>query len=97
MKSVELDPKIPQTDEEIAAAGGAGLPHGAKKVTKLSQLPPDKVMIDLIKQAVALNAAALRPPRKRVARPMPTVPPDLARALKKSPRAAATFAKAIRS
>ena len=72
---------------------GTGWPHGANKVTRLSQLPPDKVMIDLIKQAVALNAAALRPPRQRVARPMPSVPADLAAALKKNPRAAATFEK----
>ena len=32
MKSAELDPKLPQTDEEVVEAAGVGLPHGFRKV-----------------------------------------------------------------
>lgn len=67
-------------------------PASAGRASKLSDLPPDKVLIDLIKQAVALNEPLPnKPPRQRVARPMPDTPRDLEAALKKSPRAAKTF------
>jgi uncharacterized protein YdeI (YjbR/CyaY-like superfamily) len=57
-------------------------------------LPSDAVLLDLIQLAVALNEAgpAKKPARKKaVKRPPPTVPADLRAALKKHPKARATF------
>jgi uncharacterized protein YdeI (YjbR/CyaY-like superfamily) len=75
-------------------------PHGALagdgpragKFTDVSQLPPDAVLIDLIKQAAALNDQNVKVP-KATTKPRPAlkIPPDLAAALKKNTKAAAAF------
>jgi uncharacterized protein YdeI (YjbR/CyaY-like superfamily) len=73
-------------------AGKQSGPMGSGKLTDISQLPPDAVVIDLIKQAVALNELGVKAHRKpSVKRPPPKVPPDIAAALKKNANAAATF------
>lgn len=59
------------------------------KLTSVKDLPPDKVILDLIRQAVALNEQGVKPTVKPKA-PAKT-PPDLAAALKASDRAAAAF------
>jgi uncharacterized protein YdeI (YjbR/CyaY-like superfamily) len=69
---------------------GAGMGGGC--LSDVSQLPPDKIIIDLIKQAVELNEKGMKlPPRKVVKRPPLKTPPDLAAALKKNAKAAKTF------
>lgn len=67
------------------------------KLSALDDLPEDEVLIDLVRQAVALNEAAAAAPkaaRKSAARkasPRPKVPADLARALKQDTAARRTF------
>jgi uncharacterized protein YdeI (YjbR/CyaY-like superfamily) len=63
-----------------------------RKFTSLADLPPDREIIAAIRKAVALNAAGVKgPPRPRQARPAPKAPADLAAALRKNAKAAATF------
>jgi uncharacterized protein YdeI (YjbR/CyaY-like superfamily) len=62
------------------------------KVTEVSQLPPDKAVVDLVRQAAELNASGVkRPPVRRVARPLGKVPRALASALRRNPAAAKAF------
>lgn len=67
------------------------------KLTSLDDLPDDEVLIDLVRQAVALNEAAAAAPKAagtsaaRKASPRPKVPADLARALKQNAAARRTF------
>jgi hypothetical protein len=100
-KSKQLD------DPRDAVAGGSSSTMGMNKVTSLADLPGDDVIIDLIKQAVALNArggvkrsaprtggAAANATASRAKvkpRPAPKPPADLAAALKKNAKAATTF------
>jgi len=62
------------------------------RITKLSDLPPKKVIVGYIKKAMALNEAGAAVPRKpkRAAKEV-TTPDDLAAALKKNKKALATF------
>jgi uncharacterized protein YdeI (YjbR/CyaY-like superfamily) len=66
------------------------------KATKTSELPADQVLIDYMAEAFAINEQGAKLPRsmatKKKARP-PTVPPDLAAALKqkKHQKARETF------
>jgi uncharacterized protein YdeI (YjbR/CyaY-like superfamily) len=61
-----------------------------QKFTALSELPRDSTILSQIRQAIALNERGeKKPPHK--SRPVPRTPPDLAAALKKNSRAAATF------
>jgi uncharacterized protein YdeI (YjbR/CyaY-like superfamily) len=63
------------------------------RITVLSDLPADRTLLGYIKQAAALTtSAAPTRPRAKVAKPPPSLPRDLAAALKKSKKAAATFA-----
>jgi uncharacterized protein YdeI (YjbR/CyaY-like superfamily) len=65
---------------------------GAGKPSNISELPPDRDILDLIKQAVALNEKGVKLERPKPAkRPPPKAPPDLAAALKKNAKARATF------
>ncbi|HMB95942.1 MAG TPA: YdeI/OmpD-associated family protein [Tepidisphaeraceae bacterium] len=65
---------------------------GKSRLTKVSQLPPDKVMIDLIKQAVALNEQGVKPPPRKTKPKAPLkIPPDLTSALKKNAKAAKAY------
>jgi len=71
----------------------ASSPMAAGKYTDVSQLPPEEDMVELIRQAVELNERGVKlPQRRRTAdRPPPKTPADLAAALKRNARAAATF------
>lgn len=74
----------------------AGLPiaptMNAGKLTALKDLPPKKMVIDMIRQAVALNEAGVKPAKKDPKkRPEAKVPKDLAAALKSNARASRVF------
>ena len=68
------------------------------RLTSLDDLPDDAVLIDLVRQAVALNDAAAAAPKaaktgsgRRQIAPRPKVPADLKRALTTSAAARRTF------
>ena len=66
------------------------------RLTKLADLPPKKVFVDLIRQAVARNDDGVKTPKVRKPglprRAVPTAPPaDLVAALKKNAKAKRTF------
>ena len=64
------------------------------RITSLDDLPSDKVMIDLIKQAAELNDKGVKVPKKPAApRKDLVVPLDLTRALSKNKTAKAAFEK----
>jgi uncharacterized protein YdeI (YjbR/CyaY-like superfamily) len=64
----------------------------AEKVRSLADLPPDRVVVDHVRRAVALNEAGVKVPRpKRKPRPEAAVPPELAAALAKNRKARAAF------
>jgi uncharacterized protein YdeI (YjbR/CyaY-like superfamily) len=64
------------------------------RVTSLSDLPADKVIISLIQQAVELNEKGIKVKKKPAARNKDvTVPADLEKALSKNKTAKATFDK----
>jgi len=62
------------------------------KITSLSDLPPDKVLIGYIRQAIQLNEQGIKVPR--VSKPKTNriiIPPSLAAALKRNKKAQQTF------
>jgi uncharacterized protein YdeI (YjbR/CyaY-like superfamily) len=63
------------------------------KLTDVSELPPDDVLISYVCEAVALNEAGKKIPKPQKSRAPKeiVVPPDLRAALKKNKKAAATF------
>jgi len=64
------------------------------RITKLSDLPPKKVLAGYIKQAMKLNEEGVKDPARAKAakpRPAPPAPDDLLAALKKNKQAKATF------
>lgn len=63
------------------------------RMTSLSDLPPKKEMIALIRKAMALNELGVKTTgaRKAAPRPPPQVPADLAAALAKRPEARTAF------
>lgn len=61
------------------------------RITSVSDLPPEKVLIALVKRAAALNEAGVKAPRAAKAKPPVKVPPDLLAALKRDRKAQATF------
>lgn len=71
---------------ENAAMSGA-------KVSDISELPADKILLDYIRQAVALNEAGVKlPAKKKHARPKTVEVPDyFKKALKQNRKALATF------
>lgn len=72
--------------KDIDAAGWFG------RLTKPSDLPPQKTLVKYIKKAMALNDAGVAVPRKPKAPAQPAkVPSDLAVALKKNKKAQAVF------
>jgi uncharacterized protein YdeI (YjbR/CyaY-like superfamily) len=72
--------------------GNAAPFMNAAKLTDISQLPSDAAILNMIKQAVALNDAGIkRDLAPRVKKPSPRLPSDLAAALKKSARATAAY------
>jgi uncharacterized protein YdeI (YjbR/CyaY-like superfamily) len=62
------------------------------RITSLSDLPADRVMIGYVRKAARLNEEGVKVPRpvKQVKKDIP-MPPDLTAALKKNARARATF------
>lgn len=64
---------------------------GAVRASTVKELPADKVLIDLIQQAVALNEAGIKPEKKNDKAPAKE-PADFAAALKKSKQAAKCWA-----
>jgi uncharacterized protein YdeI (YjbR/CyaY-like superfamily) len=63
------------------------------RITRLADLPSTKMLTDYIKKAMQLNEDGVKAPRATPKRkPAPRVPDDLAAALKKNRKAAATFA-----
>jgi uncharacterized protein YdeI (YjbR/CyaY-like superfamily) len=66
---------------------------GHSRITRLSELPADKILIAYISEAVALNEQGVKPPARKKTRPKEiAVPADLALALKTNKKAQATFA-----
>ncbi|HEY2396909.1 MAG TPA: YdeI/OmpD-associated family protein [Rudaea sp.] len=73
----------------------AGSPQGMVqfgKVVQLSDLPSASALAGYIKRAMKLNEEGVKAPRATPKKRALTMPPDLAAALKKNRRAAATFA-----
>jgi uncharacterized protein YdeI (YjbR/CyaY-like superfamily) len=73
-------------------AAGEGMGQFGR-ITALSDLPPDKMLIGHIRQAVRLNEAGIKrsaPARSREKREL-RIPPDFAAALKNRPKALAAF------
>lgn len=63
------------------------------RVTKVSELPPRRLLLKYVKKAVALNDSGVRSPRPpRKPKVDLVVPPDLSAGLKKSKKAAGYFA-----
>jgi uncharacterized protein YdeI (YjbR/CyaY-like superfamily) len=76
---------------ERKADGGEAMGHFGR-VKQLSDLPPDRVIIDFLKQAMKLNDEGVKlPPRKKVSPKSITVPADLLAALKKNKKAHIAF------
>ena len=61
------------------------------KITQLSELPPAKTLAGYIRKAMQLNEQGVKAPRVVSKRSALAVPEDLAAALKKNRKAAATF------
>jgi uncharacterized protein YdeI (YjbR/CyaY-like superfamily) len=69
-----------------------GTTMSAIKLTRLADLPPDKVLVAYIREAVTLNEQGIKAPApKRAPKPPPTVPDYILDALNKNKRALATF------
>jgi uncharacterized protein YdeI (YjbR/CyaY-like superfamily) len=65
--------------------------NGAR-ITDVSELPPDKILIEYIREAMALNEKGVKTPRKKPAsRGELKVPEDLLAALKRNKKTLATF------
>jgi uncharacterized protein YdeI (YjbR/CyaY-like superfamily) len=81
------------TDADRVFPKDAKLGMGGRRYHAKSELPPDAVIVRVVKLAVALNEAGERPARVRRKKPPPKAPPYLAAALKKSTKARATWAR----
>jgi uncharacterized protein YdeI (YjbR/CyaY-like superfamily) len=73
-------------------AGGDDAPMGRAKFADVSELPPDAVLVEYIRAAVALNEQGVKVEKpKREKKPEAEVPADLRAALRKNKTALATF------
>jgi uncharacterized protein YdeI (YjbR/CyaY-like superfamily) len=82
--------KLLKYPDEKLGAKGLTLLRG--RITDVKDLPPDKVILDLIRQAVALNEQGVKvPARKKPAKPAMVVPKDLLAALEQNNKAKAAF------
>ncbi len=61
------------------------------RITSVKDLPPDKVLLAMIREAVRLNEEGIKLTKEKRAKPALAVPADLAAALKKNRQARATF------
>src|SRR6188472_124546 len=57
------------------------------RMTSLDDLPPEKTLIALVKQAATLNDAGIKPQRERKAKPSLAPPDDFVAALRKNKKA----------
>jgi uncharacterized protein YdeI (YjbR/CyaY-like superfamily) len=65
---------------------------GREKLTDVSQLPPDKVLLRLIREAVDLNIRGVKTPKSQKPPKKPLTPPDyFVAALQKNKKAEAAF------
>ena len=79
-------------DPKKLFVGGGAQSSFAIKVEKLSDLPPERVLVAYVKEAVELNEKGVKTPKKKAPpKKAPRVPADLAAALKKNARARAAF------
>lgn len=77
--------------QKRAAEGGSAMGNFGK-ITSLSELPPEKVIIGFVKQSMQLNEKGIKVPRKKAALVKePEVPVDLSALLKKNKVARQTF------
>jgi uncharacterized protein YdeI (YjbR/CyaY-like superfamily) len=77
--------------KERAAQGGEGMGH-LGRITSLEDLPPDKALIDLIKQAKKINDEGLKlPPKEKKATKEVATPDYFLKELKKNISASAVF------
>jgi uncharacterized protein YdeI (YjbR/CyaY-like superfamily) len=77
--------------KELAADAQAMGQFG--RITRLADLPSQKVLVSYIKKAMRLNEEGVKAPRATPKhKPAPRAPDDLTAALKKNRKAAATFA-----
>jgi uncharacterized protein YdeI (YjbR/CyaY-like superfamily) len=71
---------------------GTGTSMSAVKYQMVADLPPDKVLLEYIRAAVALNEQGIKEPKKKKPpRPEPAVPDYFQSALNKNKKALATF------
>jgi len=85
---------IPELNEQIKQVGKTAMGHFGN-LTSLKDLPPDKILTGYIKKAAALNDEGVKAPVKTKSgaeKKDVVVPAELAAALKKNKKAAATFA-----
>ena len=76
-------------DRKNPKAKQSGIPD---RITNVSELPPDKVLLGYIKEAVRLNEEGIKIPKpKSKAKKDLVVPNDLISALKKNKKALSTF------
>lgn len=76
---------------ERSAQGGEAMGN-LGRMTSIKDLPPDKVMIDFIKQAVKLNEEGIKVPKKKPAiKKALSVPAELKSALASNKKAMQTF------
>lgn len=64
---------------------------GGRKFRSADELPAEGVLLRYIRAAVALNEQGMKVPRIARKKPPPTLPPDLAAALRKNRKAQATY------
>lgn len=77
--------------QERSADGGAAMGHFGR-ITNLKDLPPDKAIIDLVKQAMKLNDKGIKLPSKpKTKKKELTIPDYFLKELKKNKKALATF------
>lgn len=63
------------------------------RITSLGDLPSDKVIVEYLRKAMALNEGGAKMPRPTVRKPALPIPPDLSAALKMNQSAANAFEK----
>jgi uncharacterized protein YdeI (YjbR/CyaY-like superfamily) len=61
------------------------------RITSVGDLPPREAIEEMVRKAVALADAGVKPPRNKTAKPPAEPPPDLVAALADNGEAAATF------
>lgn len=78
-------------DGRLAGMGDTAM--AGERIEDINQLPPDKVILAWIREAVALNENGVKlPPKKKTAKPAEiVVPDDLKAALKKNKKALTAF------